>query len=81
MAKNAPVPPVIRAVIVFDEIRQKYPDLSDEQLFEVASIVGNASNMNAKYFMLYKNGTPKEGKVISDPGFDYRDTSGNIKDN
>lgn len=80
LSKDVSVPMLYRAVIVFDEVRKKNPTLTEEQLFEVASIVGNATKTNAKYFMLYKDGIPTEGTVLQNPGFDYRDTSGNVPD-
>ena len=65
---------------VFAEVSNYNPELTEEQLFEVASMLGNASEMNAKYYMLYLDNEQTETVVISNPGFDFRDTSGNICD-
>lgn len=73
-------PPVEWAILVFDEVRRTNSGLNETQLFEVASILGNATSTNAKYYMLFKNGIPDEGRIVENPGFDVRDTSGNVPD-
>jgi hypothetical protein len=73
-------PQITKGIEIFDEIRRKYPSLSEEQLFEVASILGNVLDLNARYFMLYKNGIPEKGGVVKNPGFHFRDTRDNIPD-
>ena len=77
---NSSIPPLYTCIGLFDETRTNHVGLSKGQLFEVASILGNAMKLNAQCFMLYQNGIPKQSRVLENPDFDYRDTSQNIPD-
>jgi len=71
---------LLALTILFDDIRIKYPKLTEEQLFEVASILGNKISLNAMYFMFYKNGLPDKGGINEDPCYDYKDVRINLPD-
>jgi len=47
-------------------------------IFEVASVLANDVGLNARYFFEYKNGQPRESRVIEKPGYDFRHTGDNL---
>jgi hypothetical protein len=65
-------------VDLFTSFCSSHPSLTDEQIFEVASILANDVSINARYFFEYRNGQPQESRVIENPGYDFRHTGDNL---
>jgi hypothetical protein len=74
-------PPEIFYYGIIPKLKEQYPTLTEEQVFEAASFIGNASGLNTKYYlMLYHNPELAERGGVVVPNFDVHDTSGNICD-
>jgi hypothetical protein len=71
---------ILSIITFFDGTLKENPSLTEEQIFEVASILGNKTNTNAMYYMLYSKGLPKQGGILEDPCFDFKDIRINIQD-
>lgn len=69
-----------RGTVIYYDVRNRYPQLSERQRFAVASMIGNALQVNAKYYLLSDRLSEEKGGIIRDPGFDLNDTSQNLPD-
>jgi hypothetical protein len=69
---------LLRYINLFTSFSSSHPSLTDEQLFEVASILANDVSINARYFFEYRGAQTQETRVIENPGYDFRHTGDNL---
>ncbi|MBN1608511.1 MAG: hypothetical protein JW940_17905 [Polyangiaceae bacterium] len=71
---------VERGVTIYRDVHKRYPQLLEQQRFAVASMIGNALGMNAKYYLALESVSEERGGIITNPGFALNDTSQNLPD-
>ena len=69
-----------RGTTIYRDVRNRYPQLSEQQRVAVASMIGNALRMNAKYYLLSDSVSEERGGIVENPGFGLDDTSQNLPD-
>ena len=69
-----------RGITIYRDVCQRYPQLSEQQRFAVASMIGNGLHVNAHYYLLSDTVSEEGGGTVAKPGFALDDTSQNLPD-